>query len=105
VERWQEWLARYRRYEGFLAELRAACGALFGRSPPQEEPLSFWGRDRFEEDLNISRVKLHAPCASVDRSSRALSDSSSPPAADQEHLRQEAIITLRRFREQLRGLP
>ena len=45
VERWQELLGRYRRgYESFLAELRAACGALLGRSPPQEEALSFWGR-------------------------------------------------------------
>lgn len=30
--------------------------------------------DRFEEDLNISRVRLHAPSASVGRSSGALSD-------------------------------
>jgi hypothetical protein len=45
VERWQELLERYRRrYEGFSAELRAGCGALFGRSPPQEEPLGFWRR-------------------------------------------------------------
>jgi len=45
VGRWQELLERYRRrYEGFFAELRTECGALFGRSPPQEEPLSFWGR-------------------------------------------------------------
>lgn len=45
VERWQELLGRYRRsYESFLAELRAACGALFGRSPPQEEALGFWDR-------------------------------------------------------------
>ena len=45
VERWHELLERYRRgYEGFLAELRAGCGALLGRSPPQEEPLGFWRR-------------------------------------------------------------
>jgi hypothetical protein len=45
VERWQELLGRYRRrYEGSLAELRAACGALFGRSPPQEQSLCFWRR-------------------------------------------------------------
>ena len=61
--------------------------------------------DRFEEDLNISRVRLHAPCASVDRSSGALSDAASPPAADQETLRQEALIALQRFREQLHGPP
>jgi hypothetical protein len=41
--------------------------------------------DRFEEDLNISRVRLHAPSASVARSSAALSDPSSPlSTADQE---------------------
>jgi hypothetical protein len=50
-------------------------------------------------------VRLHAPCASVDRSSGALSDASSPPAADQETLRQEALIALQRFREQLHGPP
>jgi hypothetical protein len=57
---------------------------------------------RFEEDLNISRVRLHAPSASVARSSAALSDPSSPlSTADQETLRQEALIALQRFREQL----
>jgi hypothetical protein len=62
--------------------------------------------DRFEEDLNISRVKLHAPSASVARSSGALSDPSSPPDADdQERLRHEPIIALQHFREQLRSTP
>jgi hypothetical protein len=60
--------------------------------------------DRFEEDLNIGRVKLHVPSAPAARSSGALSDPSSPlPTADQETLRQEALITLQRFREQLQG--
>ena len=60
--------------------------------------------DRFEEDLNISRVKLHAASASVARSSGALSDPSSPlSTADQETLRQEALIALQHFREQLHG--
>lgn len=45
VKRWQELLERYRgRYEGLLAELRTECGALFGRSPPQEQALGFWSR-------------------------------------------------------------
>ena len=44
VERWQELLARYRRrYESFLTELHAACGALFGRSPPQEQGTQLLG--------------------------------------------------------------
>lgn len=59
--------------------------------------------DRFEEDLNISRVRLYAPSASVARSSDALNDASSPPAADQETLRHEALIALQRFRDQLHG--
>jgi len=59
--------------------------------------------DRFEEDLNISRVRLHAQSASAARSSRAISHPSSPPTADQEHLRQQALIALQRFREQLRN--
>ena len=59
--------------------------------------------DRFEEELNISRVRLYAPCASAHGSSGALSDASSPPTADQDRLRQEALIALQRFRQQLRG--
>ena len=35
--------------------------------------------DRFEEDLNISQVRLHAPSASAHRSSHSISD---PPAAN-----------------------
>jgi hypothetical protein len=58
--------------------------------------------DRFEEDLNIRRVRLHAPCASAGGSSGAISHPSSP-TADQETLRQQALIALQRFREQLRG--
>jgi hypothetical protein len=45
VERWQELLARYRRaYARFWRELRATCGAFFGRSPPREQPPGFWRR-------------------------------------------------------------
>jgi ribosomal protein S27AE len=45
VERWRELLGNYRRrYEGFLPKRRAACGALFGRSPPQEQASGFWRR-------------------------------------------------------------
>jgi len=31
-------------YQGWFRTLRLECGALFGRAPPQEEPLSFWRR-------------------------------------------------------------
>ena len=58
--------------------------------------------DRFEEDLNISQVRLRVPCASAAQSHGAISDPSSPPTADQETLRQQALIALRHFREHLR---
>jgi hypothetical protein len=62
--------------------------------------------DLFEEDLNISRVRLHAPSVSVAQSSDALSNPSSPlSTADQETLRREALIALQRFREQLHSPP
>jgi hypothetical protein len=45
VERRHELLGRYRRaYERFWRTLRATCGALFGRSPPREQPPGFWHR-------------------------------------------------------------
>jgi hypothetical protein len=45
VRGWGELLGRYRRtYQQWFGVLRMECGALFGRSPPQEKPLTFWGR-------------------------------------------------------------
>ena len=42
---WSELLERYRRvYQRWFGILRMECGALFGRSPPEEKPLVFWGR-------------------------------------------------------------
>ena len=56
--------------------------------------------DLFEEDLNISRVRLHAPSVSVAQSSDPLGNPSSPlSTADQETLRREALIALQRFRQ------
>ncbi|MFZ0711731.1 MAG: hypothetical protein WAM53_16960 [Terrimicrobiaceae bacterium] len=52
--------------------------------------------DRFDEDLNISQVRLRVPCASAAKSH------GDPPTADQETLRQQALIALRHFREHLR---
>lgn len=45
VRAWSELLGRYRRaYQRWFGSLRMECGALFGRSPPGEEALIFWGR-------------------------------------------------------------
>lgn len=45
VQHWAELLGRYgRRYREWFRTLRMVCGALFGRSPPEEEPQSFWRR-------------------------------------------------------------
>lgn len=45
VRAWGELLGRYRRaYQRWFGTLRMECGALFGRSPPEEKPLIFWGR-------------------------------------------------------------
>jgi hypothetical protein len=45
VRGWNELLGRYRRaYHQWFKTLRMECGALFGRSPPQEKALIFWGR-------------------------------------------------------------
>ena len=45
VRGWGELLGRYRRaYQQWFGTLRMECGALFGRSPPEEKPLIFWGR-------------------------------------------------------------
>jgi hypothetical protein len=42
---WSELLERYRRvYQQWFGILRMECGALFGRPPPEEKPLVFWGR-------------------------------------------------------------
>ena len=42
---WSELLGPYRRiYQQWFGILRMECGALFGRSPPEEKPLVFWGR-------------------------------------------------------------
>ena len=44
VRAWSELLGRYQRtYQRWFGSLRMECGALFGRSPP-EEALIFWGR-------------------------------------------------------------
>jgi hypothetical protein len=41
-----ELLGRYRRaYQQWFGTLRMECGALFGRSPPEEKPLIFLGPD------------------------------------------------------------
>jgi hypothetical protein len=46
VRAWEELLGRYRRaYQQWFGTLRMECGALFGRSPPEEKPLIFWGPD------------------------------------------------------------
>ena len=58
--------------------------------------------DRFEKDLNISQVRLHAPSASADRSSHSISDPP-PPTANQQRLRQQARAAFLRFREQIRS--
>jgi hypothetical protein len=57
--------------------------------------------DRFEEDLNISRVRLHAPSASAHRSSDTISDPPPLPPPDQQRLRQQARAAFLRFREQI----
>jgi len=45
VRGWGELLGRYRRaYQQWFGTLRMECGAFFGRSPPEEKPLSFWDR-------------------------------------------------------------
>lgn len=45
VRGWDELLGRYRRaYQQWFGRLRMECGVLFGRSPPEEKPLAFWGR-------------------------------------------------------------
>ena len=45
VRGWGELLGRYRRaYQKWFGRLLMECGALFGRSPPEEKPLIFWGR-------------------------------------------------------------
>jgi hypothetical protein len=45
VRAWSELLGRYRRaYQRWFETLRMECGALFGRSPPEQKPLRFWGR-------------------------------------------------------------
>jgi len=45
VRGWSELLGRYRRiYQQWFGKLRMECGAFFGRSPPEEKPLVFWGR-------------------------------------------------------------
>jgi len=59
--------------------------------------------DRFEEDLNISQVRLHAPSASTSQSSDTISDLKQPPPADQQRLRQQARAAFLRFREQIRS--
>ena len=45
VRGWGELLGRYRRaYQKWFGRLLMECGTLFGRSPPEEKPLIFWGR-------------------------------------------------------------
>ena len=45
VRSWDELLGRYQRiYQQWFGTLRMECGAFFGRSPPEEKPLVFWGR-------------------------------------------------------------
>ena len=45
VQRWEQLLGRYRQaYHRWCRTLRMECGALFGRSPPEEKPLIFWRR-------------------------------------------------------------
>ena len=45
VRSWGELLGRYQRaYWQWFGTLRMECGALFGRSPPEENRSSFWGR-------------------------------------------------------------
>jgi hypothetical protein len=45
VRGWGELLGRYRRtYQQWFGTLRMECGALFGRSPPQENALGLWDR-------------------------------------------------------------
>jgi hypothetical protein len=45
VRCWRELLSAYRRgYQRWFKTLRMECGALFGRSPPEEKPESFWHR-------------------------------------------------------------
>ena len=45
VRGWSELLGRYRRaYQQWFGTLRMECGALFGRSPPEENALIFWAR-------------------------------------------------------------
>ena len=45
VRCWKVLLGAYRRrYQRWFKSLLMECGALFGRSPPQENPESFWRR-------------------------------------------------------------
>ncbi len=45
VQRWGQLLGRYRQaYHRWCRTLRMECGALSGRSPPEEKPLIFWHR-------------------------------------------------------------
>jgi len=54
--------------------------------------------DRFEEDLNLIKIRLQPP------PSRPPKNNNPPPLshAEEQRLRQEATAALRRFREQLR---
>ena len=46
VRAWSELLGRYRRaYQRWFETLRMECGALFGRSPPEQKPLALLGPD------------------------------------------------------------
>jgi len=56
--------------------------------------------DRFEEDLNISKVKLRCPLPSSP-SHRAPSNPPAPTPAQWQKLRQQAKEALRRLRQQL----
>lgn len=56
--------------------------------------------DRFEEDLNISRVRLSAPPRQVTTPAALLAPTASP--AEQERGRQRALEKLRQLKETLR---
>jgi hypothetical protein len=58
--------------------------------------------DRFEEDLNISKLKLHPPPSSASSRPSAI-DSPAPTPAQLQNLRQQARAAFARLRQQLKN--
>ena len=61
--------------------------------------------DRFEEDLNISKVRLRPSAPPPDSSRSTLTDPLPPTPAQLQNLRQEAKAAVARLRRELRKTP